>query len=365
MGIDPKATYLVIREPLKSLEPLLQARNLEALWFRAGTLPDLTPLAQLKKLDTLTISERARVKDLTPISKFPALQELELSAEYAKLATVKRKLRQVTLTGATLKNVDCLRGISGIEELELGSALNGQYVALNDSAKFPKMPELRRLDILSRALTTLKPLAPLTGVRALWVSANKRLRSLSGIESMSKLRYLGADRSSVAELPPQPLELLGLASTKVKSLKGLNVSRLKQLYLSQTPLRSLEGLERAPLEILDLGRCDKLQDLSPLSSLPKLKCLCLNGVSADLSPLRSLTKLEAISLRDVDLQDFDLLMELPALKEVYLYPLAKSPKSQALDKQLKKRRGALYDSSYLPNWKHYPRAEWGEGFDLS
>jgi Leucine-rich repeat (LRR) protein len=110
-----------------------------------------------------------------------------------------------------------------VKHLQLGSLSKTHYVNIGDGSTFPAFPGLARLDLTTRSLTSLTPLAHLTGVRALYAGRNKKLRSLEGVEALP-LEVLGLAMTSVADLSPlagKPIKHIDLASTRVEDLSPL------------------------------------------------------------------------------------------------------------------------------------------------
>ncbi len=128
---------------------------------------------------------------------------------------------------------------------------------------------LRRMDVISPELKTLKPFATLKDLRILHVggvSFRQRDRSRPT-----------APVSDLAPLEALPLETLYIGQTSVKDLSPLEGMPLRALYAGGTQVEDVTPLRDLALEALDLQRT-KVRDLSPLRGLP-LQVLNVSGIS--------------------------------------------------------------------------------------
>lgn len=348
---------------VRSLEPLREASNLESLQLERGRVPDLSPLATLPRLSSVLFSDGAVVEDLSPLDGCPALTELLLAQHAAALGTLHRALRSLEIADVTLTDPRVFAGVTDLETLTLGGLARGRYVAVPDGAKWPSLPSLRALSLLSRCATDLSFLKAAPGLTALYCAGNKKLRALTGIERCRKLQALVAWSTSVADLTPLaglPLRRVALSSSKVQDLTPLADAPLETLVASNTRVRSLDGLDACPALVeLDVGACDRLTSVQALGAHRALRFLNLSQTSVqDFSPLAGATSLEVLSLRGTSFVDAELLLALPNLKEVYVEetPLGADTKACAkLKKRMTSRGGDLYTGSVTPLWKHWPR----------
>jgi Leucine-rich repeat (LRR) protein len=171
---------------------------------------------------------------------------------------------------------------------------------LRDLSPLAALPALRKLMIRSGLLEDLSPIARLTGLEELAIEA-PRLRDLSPIAPLAALRKL-----------------------------DLNVGAS-----DLSPLASLDRLEE-----LDLRGCDAIADVAPISQLPALRVLELEGTAVrdvaplvrlpalrdlrppagfDLGPLPSFTALTALVLRDQPVPSLDFLGGLTQLRKLEVF----------------------------------------------
>ena len=245
---------------------------------------------------------------------------------------------------------------ASVEEVRIGRFNSGGYCRLGDEFVFPPMPKLRIAKLRSRVLTTLRPFARLPSLEVLDVGPNKKLVSLDGVQGLARLRVLYARSTSIKDLTPladSPLELLGLAHTKVSDLSPIlrAGSPLHALHLDNTKVRSLEGIHRlAKLETLTL-RETRVEDLEPLTELPGLRRLGLYECVeiASFEPLTRIPGLERVDLFRCTLDDAALLVRIPALRAVRFEqtPLARDEEQAPLLRAYLQRHGVRVDHSPL------------------
>ena len=263
---------------VRDLGALRAAVRLRTFSVRDGAIPDIAPLAALPVLRRLLLEGKPR--DLSALTGgFPALEILVLGRHHAPLAAARHPVPFVHIITSADIDLSALAGLRGTRELWLGSFNSSVYTQVGDSAVFPLLPALERLELLSRTLTTAAPLASLPTVRTVNLSQNKRLRALAGVEGHTRLEQLNVSRTSVADLGP---------------LAGLP---LRHLVADATPTRALAPLAGCPaLEVLSV-RGTQVEDLRPLAGLARLRVVDLYDCPArDIRPLLDLPMLERVDL---------------------------------------------------------------------
>ncbi len=112
---------------------------------------------------------------------------------------------------------------------------------------------------------------------------------------LDRYHYLSSDSTAYSTLhePNAPHKLKAADLEPLKYIKGL-----RALDVGHNEIESLEWLQYCPdLELLILGKNDKLADISPIGSLKKLQYLELFSTSAaDISPLANCTELVDLNL---------------------------------------------------------------------
>lgn len=127
------------------------------------------------------------------------------------------------------------------------------------------------------------------------------LVELIGVDYFSTVAGVRLDGSQVTDLTPL---------TSLSRLKDLNLERT---VADLTPLAKLNELET--LRLRGLKECD----LSPVVHLPNLRELALEETEVDLAQLAQMTKLETLRLASLRVRDCSALDKVPNLRMLYLF----------------------------------------------
>ena len=343
---------------LSDIAPLARLRSVRRLALDGNHISDLSPLASLGGLSTLTLSRNA-VTDLSPLADLTQMVHLDVSenavADLSPLSGMRLEVLRIGYTDVTLED---LRDLQFRENATLD--LTG--LGLDDVSALPEMVDPRRLILRDNSISNVRPLAALTGVKLLDLSANEvasigalvkrdiwrgeheiedtRLR-LDGNplgrnaidEHVPTLRAWGlkvqTDHFPDDEPPvavPDPVlhaligEILGRSAILVDhTITEGTISKLSTLRATGAGLSDLTGLEAAHnLQYLFAGS-NALTDLGPLSDLPDLIGLDLSSNQiADIGPLvdnRDLDSGDWIALDDNPLSEESVNTHIPALLE--------------------------------------------------
>ncbi|XP_074015569.1 leucine-rich repeat-containing protein 23 [Numenius arquata] len=185
-----------------------------------------------------------------------------------------------------------------------------KYKDLTDISLLECFIHLRYVDLSENKLRDLSPLSNLTHL--LWLKVDRNLLTSARMQELPYLQVIsfahnrikdmeGITHPRLANLSLEgnkiqtalglshgqlfSLQTLELRGNMLESTAGLNLSKLKNLYLAQNAIRSLEGLEGlGQLTTLHL-RDNKLKTLDGFcSSMKCLQYLNLRGVSILLLP---------------------------------------------------------------------------------
>ena len=174
------------------------------------------------------------------------------------------------------------------------------------------------LDLSSRGLVDLSPLAGLMDLEALDLGGNRivdlwPLAATAGLEVLDLRDNVIGDLSPLASLPHlRVLDLSGNAVSDISPLAGLTA--LRRLDLSDNRVADLRPLsELRGLEVLMLDR-NEVSDLVPLWGLTELAHLGMGSNRvADAALLRGLNSLRRLDLAGSRLRDVSVLGDLPKL----------------------------------------------------
>ncbi|QSQ13874.1 leucine-rich repeat domain-containing protein [Myxococcus landrumensis] len=244
--------------------------------------------------------------DVSPLREAHGLRALDLTANEALesldfLATTPR-LERLILSGLELlPDLAPLRALPALHSLTL--TFNP---TLDDLAPLAPLKALRRLELSgNERLEDFGPLATLSGLESLVLDDCVGLRDLAFLEGLEQLQRLSARRLPLLE------DLRPLADLRLREL-SLGGARLAD----GTPLGSITSLVR-----LVLMEVPRLEDLSFLPSLPKLRALYLSELSITLPRLKAPALEELFISHCPHVVDLKALEALHALKELTLEDL--------------------------------------------
>ena len=232
--------------PIRSLEGLQHAINLDTLALRSNQISDITPIAGLAGLGRLDLQD----------NRFSALEQL------GGLGS----LRWLNLIQNGIASTDRLPPLGGLEMLFLD--LN----QITNIEPLQHLTSLTRLGLVGNQIADIEPLRNLAQLDWLMLSANP-IADLSPIAVLRKLHYLRLTNTRTTDLTP------------VSAL-----AQITELHLSQNQIADLAPLTAlTKLRLLDI-RTNQITDLAPLAALAQLRDLYVDP-AADLAPLAALTEL--------------------------------------------------------------------------
>lgn len=166
--------------------------------FYGGKIFDLTPLAGLTQLETLTL-ERLPVHDLAPLSGLVALRDLSLSytaiADLKPLASLSR-LTEFTCSDCVLIDWDSLPELSSLKEL------TAAYCSISDVTPLARLSGLVDARLYVNSFRDIRPLATLTQLKALDIDRTETAE-LRPLLALPQLRYLNC-----SSVPAKDLQVL-------------------------------------------------------------------------------------------------------------------------------------------------------------
>lgn len=299
-------TYLDVSS-LVGLEYATNLVSLTVLNADVGSkLTDLTPISNLKKLETINISVGTQnggdLRDLKPLSNLTNLTSLTINdgrwlADLAPLENL-TKLKRIDLSrNGNIRDISVLRDLTNLEYVNLKNTYS--QLDLEPIHNLPKLKDLLVTD------TTFSKWKPYRNTNA-YMSLNINIPD----NQLKRVINQAVGNGSSGVIRPKDLEGL----TELTYAGG-----------SSGDFYNLVGIEHAQdLEKIDFQLSSyigsSLKDLTPLSSLPKLKSLSLNlgasmkGSLTDVSPLANNTSLEYLSITNSKVKTISSLDNLPNLK---------------------------------------------------
>lgn len=170
IGKLPKLEQLTLSGcGLSTLAGLENAKNLTAIDLSNNTVRNISPLAQIEKLQTVYLQHNV-VEDLTSLASSKALTKLDVS--YNSLTNVAPISTLPTLTWLNISN-NSITALSGIEKLVSLTYLSAGYNTLTDVAPLASCTALTELDISNNTITDIATLSTLTKLTKLNFSHNQ------------------------------------------------------------------------------------------------------------------------------------------------------------------------------------------------
>ena len=270
--------------PFSDLSPLAGLIKLRTLSFPRSNVSDLSPLAGLINLDNIWFNAGAQVSDLSPLAGLLNLRIIHAGghsiSDLSPLAGL-TKLEHIYLPGTGLiSDLIPLAGLPLLKELYLDRN------NISDISLLARFTALERLGLADNEISDISPLAGLTNLTWLKINGNE-ISDVSPILNLTNLTWLEIGGNNISDL--SPLSRLTL---------------LKELYLEHSAISDVSALARfTALERLGLAD-NEISDISPLAGLTNLKWLNLEiNKIADVSPLLSLPSLTWVSVSRNNISD--------------------------------------------------------------
>ena len=251
---------------LTSLEPLRELTALETLdlgdSFHISNYAALYELPQLKRLRISNGWQAGRT--IPELTLLPALEELECDAGALPQLAHCRKLKKLTLFLSHIGSETDFSGLSRLSELE-ELALNVESASQNTEKlyAFRELPKLRKVTFsCGQGTLPLHAFPALTELTVLGETTE-----MGG--GSSELRILAATGEDAPAL-----ERLSVFAFGAVHFEGYRSTTLRELCLGSCGIDSLAFTEAFPnLELLNISD-NRVEDIAPLTALPKLRYLC-------------------------------------------------------------------------------------------
>ncbi len=291
---------LTMPEGVASYEDLPLLTYLEELIIDDCSNIDLTPLASVPKLSTLTIHKgQLSVDSLKAVGSCKNLTSLTLTncgissvANFENLT----KLKYLDLSRNTLRNIETFRNFTELEELHM------RENALMSLDALSELKAMKVLDVSQNALQSITPIYGLTELKELSAS-NNAITSIEGIQTLVNLQTLNlsqnglkdisflsacksltdlnisyntiTDISVLAELPT--VVRLDASNNKIQALPAFTKDhQLGSLLISYNDLENINALSVLPnIYLVDIDYNARVKTLNPLKQarqLTKVNC---------------------------------------------------------------------------------------------
>ncbi|MBI5302762.1 MAG: NACHT domain-containing protein [Chloroflexi bacterium] len=224
--------------PLGDITPLANLANLTKLNLasREITANDLSPLSQLKKLDTLNLGAIFRVNDLGPLKELRKLRRLLLNEcqEIARLDALVDLTDLEYLQLTNCKRIQVLENLGGLSKLR--RLVLSDLVQQIDVSPLIKLQSLEELVITNcPKLDSLNRLGDLIKLRHLSLNGCKQLGDLSWITNLKQVTQLDLGDTDMVEFT----FLQRLPNLRVLSVpRAIDLDEIKKQLPSHIRLRT-------------------------------------------------------------------------------------------------------------------------------
>ncbi|MCK4873873.1 MAG: leucine-rich repeat domain-containing protein [Phycisphaerales bacterium] len=186
---------------ITDVTPLAQLTKLEWLNLNGTQVADVTPLAQLTNLRTLGL-DGTEVSDVEPLVQLTDLRALSLDgtevSDVTPLAQL-TKLQQLSLDGTKVGDLRLLARLTNLEVLLLGST------KVSDVTPLAQFTNLRTLSLASTQVSDVTPLSLLAKLRTLSLD-DTAVSDVSPLAHLTRLQHLNLDGTQVSDKQKQALK---------------------------------------------------------------------------------------------------------------------------------------------------------------
>jgi Leucine-rich repeat (LRR) protein len=254
---------------LRSIEELANISSLREIYL-AGcrSLADISALARLPQLKVLILDGCRSIRDFSPVRSLSELMTLSINGcavsdlSFCVGLPRLRRLRAITREGVS--DAHALSSCPDLLRLEI------RMNATDEGALAIPGNSLKKLIVKGGVnAVDLLPIAQHTRLSDLWLS------KVDGLQNLSVLRDLHHLQSASIVDCPGLHDASGLANSRTLADVDLSGSEVAEVNFAT----NMPNLARVVL-----NRCSKLNDISPLLSLPSLEYVMCLGVPRNLYP---------------------------------------------------------------------------------
>lgn len=241
--------------------------NLKTITFADMTLDSLSSLQGLTALETVSFTGcRFPAEDLSILASLPYLRNLTMDScglsTIADLANA-RSLTRLSICNNTIRNLDVLIPMTGLQELYLS------HNALTSLNALSGLMNLTVLDVSGNSLTSIAPIATCVKLQSLDVSANL-LTELNPVSSLVCLTELHADYNQLTDVSVlagcTSLVKLSLSNNAVEDITALvTLTALEDFDFSYNAVVELPQWTEGALRTIN-GAHNQLENIDVLAN---------------------------------------------------------------------------------------------------
>ncbi len=239
---------------ITSIQGIENCTNLTYLRLELQSITDISPVANLTKLEYLDFNQNRTIEDISPISNLNNLKKLILYSNPIKdISAIANLLglKELWLGDTPVSDITRLTNLVNLEVLYFDGV--GTGISFNSIEPLANLTKLTKLNIAGRGIKDIKPLANLTELILLNVNYNNEITEISAVSKMKKLIRLQ------------------IRDNKINDISGIkNLEDLDYLDAPFNQIKDISELQYLP-KIHLIGLSDnKIEDISPLVDNPNL-----------------------------------------------------------------------------------------------
>ncbi|CAN1264363.1 Disease resistance protein L6 [Linum perenne] len=298
---------------LINLDGLECLSHLNELWLKDCCVLEKLPvsLANLTKLQRLTIEKCTQLAELPDLSALANLRELDISGctGLTGVMVIPRLelLTKLSMSGcSSVEELTDLSGLRNMVRLDI-SVCNKLKEVTAEVMSLERMDALRSLSMRNcTSITKFPDLSALTNLKTLDISGCVQLADVMGVGRLESLKSLVMSGCSSVEDLPDFSGLRNMASLDIKECNQLEeITGIESLeLLKYLVMRNCTSIKKLPdlsgckkLRRLDIRGCVQLAEVGGIERLESLKWLNMSGCSSveelpDLSGLWNVNSLD-------------------------------------------------------------------------
>ena len=234
---------------IRDLTGLEHAINLETIWIGGNPISDLSPLANLPKLNHLQLAS-CNVSDLTPLASLTEILILRLNdnpiSDFSPLASLK-KIERISLGRNLTEDISVLSQLLSLKDVLIWD------LRMVDLSAVVHLPNIETINLCDNWISEVKPsevsaLTNAPNLKNLYIFENK-LSDVSFLQNMTNLEQLSLRGNNITDISPIAM----LTNLKWLNLKNNPIKDYSPLYeLAKTTKIEPSGFVFASNTIVDL-----------------------------------------------------------------------------------------------------------------
>lgn len=309
-------------------------------------IQDLSPIFAMRDLKYINLSN-TNIADLSPISHVTYLSYLDISntpTEDVQFLKYSETLNHLNISGTKVFNIEELAGLKNLKVFKVAKAPIRGFGVLNN------LRNLEELDLAESGFNNLQSINELQSLKKLDLSGNY-LTNYDFLSELKNLEVIRLDETNIVDLSVlkglDSLKTISINQTEVSSLEPLNnKNSLERIYADRTsiPEQLADDFTRKNRKVLLIHNVENLQTwwttlpdgwrevltnnyegLSSDSPDSEALSMMIGSESLDLSnsnisslrPVIKFKKLEELNINDTQIQDVSPLSEIRTMIKFY------------------------------------------------